>query len=199
MKATLVVLPFLFAILVFVPQYGVAQESNATNKSLTKKLEKEKKKQEKEAAALAEREKYAEMLQAKRYVFMANTLSGDAGTSYSVTPKFNFLKVEDESIVFQFAFNDIIGWNGIGGITLKGEAEDYRFDPGKNIKKPMRVTARVKASAHWGTPNFTLTVFDEGYARIIMTIRGETITMAGQVVKLEGSGVYEGTEILIDR
>ncbi len=199
MKTTIIILSILFAILLAVPQNGSAQESNATNKSLTKKLEKEKKKQEKEAAALAEREKYAEMLQSKRYVFMANTLSGDAGASYSVTPKFNYLSVIEDDIIFQFAFNDIIGWNGIGGITLKGEVEDYRFDPGKNIKKPMRVTARMKANAHWGTPNFTLTVFDEGYARIIMTIRGETITMAGQVVKPEGSGVYEGREILIDR
>ena len=199
MKVTLIILSILFAILLAVPQYGSAQESNATNKSLTKKLEKEKKKQEKEAAALVEREEYAEMLQGKHYVFMANTLSDDAGASYSVTPKYNFLKVVDDQIVFQFAFNDIVGWNGIGGITLKGEAEDYRFDPGKNIKKPMRINAKMKANAHWGTPNFTLTVFEGGYANIIMTIRGSTINMRGQVVKLEGSGVYEGTEILIDR
>ena len=199
MKTTIIITSILFAILLAVPQYGSAQESNATNKSLTKKLEKEKKKQEKEAAALAEKEKYAEMLQDKRYVFMANTLAGDAGASYSVTPKFNFLKVDGDQVVFQFAFNDVVGWNGIGGITLKGEAEDYSFDPGKNIKKPMRVIARVKANTHWGTPKFTLTVFEGGYANIIMTIKGGTVNMRGQVVKIEGSGVYEGPEILIDR
>jgi len=199
MKTTIAILSILITILVSVPQNGSAQESKAENKSLSRKLEKEQKKKAKEAAALAEKEKYAEMLQGKHYVFTANTLAGDAGASYSVTPKFNFLKVDGEQLIFQFAFDDIVGWNGIGGITLKGETEDYHFDLGKNIKKPMRVTARMKANAHWGTPNFTLTVFDGGYANIIMTIKGATLNMRGQVVKIEDSGVYEGTEILIDR
>jgi hypothetical protein len=198
MKTTFVILSTLFVFLVFTPQYGFAQE-NAISKKEQKKLDKERKKQEKEAAELAEQKEYAELLQDKHYVFMANTLAGDAGASYAVTPKYNFLKVDGEQIVFQFSFDGIVGWNGIGGITLKGEAEDYRFVPAKNVKKPIRVNAKMKSNTHWGTPSFTLTVFGGGYANIIITIKGSTLNMRGQLVKIEDSGVYEGTEILIDR
>jgi len=199
MKKIVFALSFFLSLLIFSSQQIFSQESKAENKSLTKKLEKEKKKQEKEAAALAERQKYAEMLQDKYFVFMANTLAGDAGATYSVTPKFNFLGVYGETAVFQFAFDGIVGWNGIGGITLTGEVEDYQFDPGKNSKKPMRVTGKMKSSTHWGRPYFTLTVFGGGYASITMTVKGGTINMDGQIVEPEDSGVYQGSEILIDK
>jgi hypothetical protein len=199
MKAKLIIFLTFFSLLLVVPQYGFSQESNTKDKSLSRKQEKEQKKKAKEAAALADREKYAKMLQDKHYIFMANTLSGDAGVTFSVTPKFNFLKVDGESIIYQFAFDGIVGWNGIGGITLKGEAEHYKFDPGKNVNKPMSVNARMKANAHWGTPYFTLTVYGEGYADIIINIKSATLNMRGQVVEIEGSGVYEGTEMDVDQ
>jgi len=199
MKTTIVILSIICAILLSVPQYGAAQESNATNKSLSRKLEKEQKKKAKEAAALAAREEYVQMLQNKQFVFMANTLAGDAGTTFSVTPQYNFLSVSGETVVFQFSFDGIVGWNGIGGLTVKGEIEDYRYDPGKNVKKPMRVNSRVKTNTHWGIPYFTLTVFEEGYATITMTLKSGTLNMTGQVVKPEDARVYTGTEILRDR
>lgn len=174
------------------------QEKEISQKE-QRKLEKEKKKQEKEAAALEEQRHYAQMLENRQYVFMGNTLSGDAGAVYSVTPTYNFLSVIGNQVVFQFSFDGIVGWNGIGGITLKGEIEDYKFEPAKNTKKPMRSTARIKTTTHWGTPYFTLTVFEGGYASITMSVKSGTINMSGQVVKPEDSGVYEGTEILIDR
>ena len=197
MKTAILLLSALIVSFVFSPQYGLAQESTTSEKE-QRKLEKEKKKQEKEAAALVDREMYAQMLQNKQFVFMANTLAGDAGRTFPVTPKFNFLVVYDEQVVFQFAFDGVVGWNGIGGITMKGEIEDYRFDPGKNINKPMKVNARVKANTQWGKPYFTLTVFGEGYANITMTVKGATINMSGQLVSLEESDVYIGNVSIYD-
>ena len=130
---------------------------------------------------------------------MANSLAGDAGATFSVTPQYNFLSVMGEDVVFQFSFDGIVGWNGIGGLTVKGEIEDFRYEPGKNVKKPMRVNSRVKTYTHWGKPYFTLTVFEEGYATITMTLKSETLNMTGQVMKPEDSHVYTGTEILRDR
>jgi len=194
MKKSLLIAATFIAVLFLIPQYGSSQESNANQMSLTRKQEKEQKKKAKEAAALADREKYAKLLQDKQYVFMANSLSGDAGATYSITPKFNFLKVAGESVVFQFAFDGLVGWNGIGGMTIVGELEDYRFDPGKSIKKPMRVNARIEANVIYGKPYVTMTVFEEGYARITVTIKGGTLNMSGQVVSLEDADVYTGSE-----
>ena len=186
-----------FLLFVFSPA-SFGQETEISQKE-QRKLEKEKKKKEKEAVALESQKVYANMLENKNYVFMGNSLSGDAGAVYSVTPKYNFLSVSGNQVVFQFSFDGIVGWNGIGGITLKGEIDEYKFEPAKNTKKPMHVTARIHANAHWGKPYFTLTVFEEGYASITMSVKSGTVNMNGQVVKPEDSGVYEGTEILIDR
>lgn len=198
MKVTVFIISVLSFLLFVIPSSSFAQETELSQKE-QKKLDKEKKKQEKEAASLAEQKFYAQMLENKQYVFMGNTLSGDAGAVYSVTPKFNFLSVNGDQVVFQFSFDGIVGWNGIGGITLKGEIEDYKFEPAKTTNKPMRVTARIKTTTHWGKPYFTLTVFEDGYASITMSVKSGTVNMNGQVVKPEDSGVYEGTEILIDR
>jgi len=63
----------------------------------------------------------------------------------------------------------------------------------------MRVTASIRTTTRWGKPYLTMTVFEEGYASITLTVKESTIHMTGQVVKPEDSGVYEGKEILIDR
>lgn len=185
-------------ILVFISTIAFTQETEISQKE-QRKLDKEKKKQEKETAALESQKVYAEMLESKYYVFMGNSLAGDAGAVYSVTPAYNFLSVSGNQVVFQFSFDGIVGWNGIGGITLKGEIEDYKFEPAKNSKKPMRVTASVRTTTRWGKPYLTMTVFEEGYASITLTVKESTINMSGQVVKPEDSGVYEGMEILLDR
>ncbi len=192
----------IFSVLLFTfllyPGTAMAQQ-NAISKKEQRKLEKEKKKKEKQAAELAERELTRKMLENRKFVFMANTLATDGGKTFSVTPKFNFLMINGDEVVFQFAFDGVVGWNGIGGFTLEGKIVDYKFEPGKNINKPMRVNARVDASALWERPYFTITIFDEGYASITMTVKGAAINMNGQIVGLENSGVYKGQKIFIDQ
>ncbi|MCF6170666.1 MAG: DUF4251 domain-containing protein [Bacteroidales bacterium] len=197
MKITRIFLGTLFALMVFVPQYSTAQESSSSKKE-QRKLEKEKKKKEKQATELAERAMLANLLQNKQYVFMANTLSDDFGYSFNVTPKFNYLSVSGDTVVFQFAFDGIVGWNGIGGFTLVGQIVNYKFIPGKNASKPMRINARVKANTQWGNLYLTLTVYGEGFGTLTLSGHGGTLNMSGQIVSAQRSDVYMGNVSIYD-
>jgi len=108
MKATaFFIITAAFMLFVFSPS-SFGQETDISQKE-QRKLEKEKKKKEKEAAALESQKVYANMLENRQYVFMGNTLSGDAGAVYSVTPTYNFLSVIGNQVVFQFSFDGIVG------------------------------------------------------------------------------------------
>ncbi len=171
-----------------------AQDTAKLSKKELRKIERKKKKEEKKKIALAQHEKFAKMLKNKQFVFQADKIYYK-GNSITVTSDINFLAVNNDNVVCQTGLQGLIGWNGVGGITVKGKLEQYKFNEGENNKSPMSVSAQIEPNGPGGKLFFHLTVMDNGNADLDLTLPGGTIRMTGSVNSLEKSKVFEGQSL----
>jgi len=192
MKRFIYFLGLLLVITLALPNTGIAQQKQQTKKE-QRKLEKQKKKEERQKKAATSRKFYSHLIQSRKWVFQATRLFDPSGRYYSVTPDLNFVAVNDKEIVLQFAFQGVVGWNGVGGVTAEGGLYDFKFDPGKNHKQAMSVSARIRPKFGGGSPYFTMSVGDDGTAEISVTLdNGQMLRMGGQIYTPAESSVYKG-------
>ena len=145
------------------------------------------------------KEREAEQLQAltnfannQQWVIEAHTVYNKRGQSYPMNPTTNFVGVDGDETTVQLSFNTVVGWNGLGGITLTGKITKYEVKgkPGKPFSIRMRAIG-----GSLGNVDLVINVSPSGYASA--SIRGnfgDRITFAGQMVSLQESRVYKGQE-----
>ena len=180
------------SLLVFmiVLSFTLMAQDNKEEKKAAKKAKKEKKVEE----ALESSEKLKSLFEIKQFVLEANTVYDKMGASLMLDPNLNFVGCDGKNSTIQLGFNQLAGWNGVGGVTLDGE-----------IKK-MEVTGKE------GVPYFTVhaTVQNKGGSVVTMifsvssnrTARvdmsgsfGEKLSFQGNVVPLGETTVYKGTPV----
>lgn len=192
MKKLIYFLGLLFVMTLAFPNTGIAQAKQLTKKE-QRKLEKQKKKEQRLKKDAASRKFYANLIQNKRWVFQATRLFGPTGVYYSVTPDVNFVAVHDNKIILQFAFQGVVGWNGVGGITAEGFLTNFKFNRGKNEKHAMSISAHIQPKYGSASPYFTMDINNDGSADITITLEnGGTLRMGGQVYSPAQSSVYKG-------
>ncbi|UBM61187.1 DUF4251 domain-containing protein [Candidatus Sulfidibacterium hydrothermale] len=192
MKKFVFILSFLLA-LAFVVPAGATAQTKALTKKEQRKLEKKKKKEERKKKSLAQRKYYEKLLKDQRWVFQATRLYGPSGQLYNVSPDVNFVAVKDSMIILQFGFQNVIGWNGVGGVTAEGFLSQYKLNPGKNHKQAMTVSAHIRPKFGGGSPYFTMTIMDDGSADIAVTLNnGDLLRMGGQLYAPQNASVYKG-------
>ncbi len=193
MKKLIYLFVLLFAISLAFPTAGTAQTKQLTKKE-QRKLEKQKKKEERQKKSAAMRKYYLHLLKNKRWVFQATRLYGPGGQMFNVSPDINFVAVKDSMIVLQFGFQNVMGWNGVGGVTAEGFLSEYNFSSGKNHKAALTVSAHIRPKFGGGSPYFTMTVMNDGSAEISVTlINGQLLRMGGQLYAPQNASVYKGT------
>lgn len=188
-----ITLTLLFAFLIGIANYSsFAQESTTSNKE-QKKIEKEQKKQEKALKSAQEREELFNLLKNKCFVFRVSRLQGDRGDNFSVPPDRNFLIIEDTLVMYQFAFDNVVGWNGVGGATMKGHTTNYEYnDPGGN--KALTVSARITPIVGQGNSRFNMTIRDSGDGNLTLILGdGTQLQLTGRLVSPEEAGINIGT------
>ncbi len=198
MKTKFIIGIITFALFSFVlpVQNGWAQDTVQVTKREAKKIERKKRKEEKKKKDMEQRLKYAKMLREKHFVFKANRLIGPRGESFLVTPSINFLAVNDSIAVFQFGFEGVVGWNGVGGFTYEGYLQNYRFNPGKRRNSALSADSRVRSTFGGGTAYFNVSVMDNGSATLNITMpSGVTLRMTGDVVSLKDANIYKGQTV----
>ena len=170
-----------------------AQNKVKLTKREQRKLERQKKKEAQEKKDLEQRLHYAKMLKEKNFVFQADRLYGPRGESYSVSSDINFLAVLHNKVVFQFGFEGITGWNGVGGFTLKGVSKDYKFYPGKKRNSQLVVRSKVLPHIGNGSAYFQLSVMDNGRAQLNITMsNGGIIEMSGRMESNDKAHIFVG-------
>ena len=172
----------------------------AQDKSMSKKEQqqfiKQQKKEEKAQRAAEDKQELTLLLEKKFFVFQASRLMGAQGRSYSVSPNTNFLVVVDSTVTFQFAFDQLVGWNGLGGATFEGYIDNYVFTNNESSQKPMMVESKVIPATGSGRPYFTIKVYDNGLADLNLIMGGpDHIRMSGRIVNPKQSGIYKGQTI----
>lgn len=191
MRIKLTIILFMAVLLGYGGSSSFAQESTTSAKS-QKKLEKEQKKKEKELQAAKDREQLTNLLKNKFFVFKASRLQGPQGQSFSVPPDRNFLIVNDTLILYQFAFDNIVGWNGVGGATMEGYITNYTFNDG-GAKKPLTVSSRITPKIGQGNSRFSITVRDSGDGNMeLMLGDGTRLMLVGNIVNPPDSGINVG-------
>ena len=185
---------FIFLLLIVCIFYtGYAQTENPDNKNLTKeekkamrKVKKEEDKRKREEA-LIEFEKYAEM---REWVVEAHTVFDKQGQSYQMDPNINFVGVTKDETTVQLSFTGLMGWNGVGGVTLVGKIGKYEYS---SDGKSLNITMSAMGSG-LGVVDIFMTVTGDGNGRATVSGNwGERITFQGRFVSLEESTVYKGT------
>jgi hypothetical protein len=134
---------------------------------------------------------YTDLLEQRSFVVEANTVFSKRGRSFQMNPSINFVKLENGEGVLQLAFNQIVGWNGVGGITLDGKVRNYKINKGDGSKMPS-VQFDMNGTLGWATVRIVLNTSGIARASVDAGMSGGRVTFAGPLVPLSESSVYEG-------
>lgn len=162
------------------------------SQELTKAEKKQKKKKARKARRMEERQEVMNLLESQRFVLEAHTLVDRYGRTYPLNPSINFVMLDSTDAVIQLGFSHLVGWNGLGGITLESRLDDLRINEPK--KKTQYPTALIRTV---GSPMglVTINLFPGSQGSTRATINGnfgERLTLIGNMVPLEQSGIFQG-------
>ncbi len=160
--------------------------------------EKKLSRKEKKALRLEDAKKSKTLLmqvaESEQWVIEANTLYNKVGESFQLNTNINFFAVEDQNGTFQLSFENLIGWNGLGGITLDGKVTKYSVKEG-NEKQPITIKYRANGAV-LGNVDVLITINSSGMAQATLNGNwGERITIHGRFVALSQSSVYKGSSL----
>ncbi len=177
----------------------VAPAVEAQTQTLTKKekrhLEQMRRKKEKTKQREAAHAYYLQLLKKKYFVFQADYLTDTRGNAFILSPDINFMRVSGDSTVLQFGFDNVIGWNGVGGITVRGTLFHYQVQEGKK-GSGINLRTDVQIIGPGLPPHLTLYVSDDGTAQLtIVTGTGTQITLFGRVVAPDQAAIFQGVSL----
>ena len=178
---------YLFVVCVFL-FYGVAIAQEA------KKLSKSERKEQKQKEAEEQKKIILELLRNKTWVIEAHTVLDRYNNSFQLNPSINFVGVKGDEGAIQLGFNGLIGWNGVGGITIDGKVTKYELNEGKEKQGP---TLNIRFQGRGlGSANISVSVNASGQATArVSGDFGDRITFSGMFVSLENSTVYKGQSL----
>lgn len=165
---------------------SIAQE----NKKLSRKEKKELKKQQQ----IEQKKAILDLLSSKTWVIEAHTVFDRYNQSYQLNPTINFVGIKGEEGALQLGFDGLIGWNGVGGVTIDGKITKYEIKEGKENSSPtvnLRFQGRGVGSA---IINITVNSSGQATARVNGDF-GDRITFSGMIKSLEESSVYKGQSL----
>ena len=134
-------------------------------------------------------------LESKQWVLEAYQVSFNNGRSFNVTPTLNFVAIEGEEAYIQIGSMSAYGYNGVGGVTVKGRIAKYT-DKVTNKYGSRFITIVVNSPN--GTFDIRINVNSSG-EMATATVQGATtggeLKYSGKIVPLNESTVYKGRPI----
>lgn len=181
-------------LLVIVLGSSLIIESYAQTKKEEKKKEKAAKKAAKIEADSISNANLKMMVASKAFVLEANTLYARSGQSFILNSTTSFVGFDGKNSTIQLAFDQLVGWNGVGGVTLDGTIAKFEIiDNKKGFGFTINVTVRQKVG---GAVTMIFRVSSDGNARVDMSgTFGEKLTYQGRIVSLAETSVYKGTSL----
>ena len=151
-------------------------------------------KEEQKRIALENSQQLQAIIETKMFVLEAHTLFDKRGTSYNLNSTTNFVGFDGENSTIQLAFDQLIGWNGLGGLTVDGKIRTMEIK-GKENQPQFTVNAAVQ-NRGGGLVTMLFRVSSDGNARVDMSGSfGEKVSFQGRIVSLVNSSVYKGTPL----
>lgn len=168
--------------------------ANNTIAQETQKLSKKERKELKKQQQIAQKKAILDLLYNKEWVIEAHTVFDRYNQSYQLNPTINFVGVNGDEGAMQLGFDGLIGWNGVGGVTIDGSVTKYEIKEGKEKQSPvanLRFQGRGIGSA---TINITVNTSGQATAKVSGDF-GDRITFSGIIKSLEESTVYKGQSL----
>ncbi len=169
----------------------VAQAQTLTKKE-KRHLEQMRRRKEKSEQREISHAYYLQLVKKRYFVFQADYLTDTQGNSFILSPDINFWRVSGDSTVLQLGFDNVIGWNGVGGITVRGTLFHYQVQEGKK-GSGINLHTDVKIIGPGLPPHLTLYVSDDGTAQLtIVTGTGVQITLFGRIFSPARADIFQG-------
>lgn len=171
---------------------GSERDVRRSDRKAERDAERAKMKAEEQAYDAAAYQQAVQALQNKKFVLEADQVIFRNGQSSFVSSTTNFVMMNGQRATVQVAFNTPYpGPNGIGGVTVDGNASDVKITTDKkgNVNcsfsvQGIGISAQVFISLTNGGNNATVTVNPN--------FNNNTITLSGNLVPLSQSDVFKG-------
>ncbi|MCG8310932.1 MAG: DUF4251 domain-containing protein [Cytophagales bacterium] len=180
----------LFALSIFLIFFQINLSFAQKEKKISRKERKELKRQR----HIEQKQAILDLFYSKKWVIEAHTVFDRYNQSYQLNPTINFVGVKDEEGALQLGFDGLIGWNGVGGVTIDGQVTKYEIKEGKENSSPvinLRFQGRGIGAA---VINVTVNTSKQATARVNGDF-GDRITFSGIIKSLEESSVYKGQSL----
>lgn len=177
------------AIILLLTLAGMAQGQVPLSKQEKKELKKEHKRQLE--AVLTKNT--AQAISSNHYVLKAEQVRGRGGYMLNVDPMINFVAVQNDEAFVQLGSPSGIGYNGLGGITLRGKITST------NMRRDEK-NGGYYITMNTVGPNGSLTIFmhvnqtGEMATATVQSNWGSQVEFNGHLAPWEGREVYKGTE-----
>jgi uncharacterized protein YdeI (BOF family) len=172
-----------------------AQEENSVDSETTKKLTRAQKIEQRRIEAEETAKMVDWMVQNKKFVLEANTVSNQTGERYQVSSRINFIAIDSNKITIQLAsMSGIGGYNGMGGITTDGIISQFKIT--KLGKKSNGYSIQVICMTSIGTYDIFFSVSPNSNADA--SIGGNwsgKLNYHGFLIPLERSKIFKGMSI----
>ena len=167
-----------------------AQDEAPLTKQEKKMLRKEQKKQYEKMLEV----NTAQAIQSGRYILKADQVRGRGGVYLPVNPTINFIAVEGKTVYVQLGSETGIGYNGVGGITLKGEMTSYKVEQDKG-EGTYFIQINTTGSSGALTIMMHVNIRGDMTTATVRTNWGSRVDFSGDLVPA-GSHIFKGTESL---
>ena len=126
----------------------------------------------------------------KTFVLEAQQVFNKIGDMFSLNSSTNFVYLNGDDAVIQLGFDGLIGWNGVGGITIKGKISRYIVED-ENKNKPIYIRMTIQGSEGFFDITMWISSNGKGEAEVV-DIRGNRIKFTGDIVSLDDTRVFIG-------
>lgn len=194
---------FIFSIAITTQSFAQETQEKPLTEKEQRKLDRKKAKEErKKAKELAKQQAKAEeqaryqmaaaAMKQQKFVLQANQVYDRYGNTAQVTNNINFIKLEGEKCVVQLGFEGIVGYNGVGGITLDGKISDLKVTENENGSLSM--TFNVQGAMMQAAVRLNLNGSDNwADASVRSQTENIEIKFRGNILPLDLSSVFQGS------
>ena len=182
---------FLSAVALLAGSLFIGGCSSLDSSGLTKAQKKEIRAQEDSLRALVA----AKAVVDRQFIAIADQITLRRGRTFNVNSSLNYVSLNGNDAVIQVASTS--GWpgfNGLGGVTLKGTATDIRksFDKKGNLSMSMRVSGSgLSGEVRLQMPRGS----DRAYVQVKGTFSFNQLSMYCTVEPYDGTGVVQGSSL----
>lgn len=161
--------------------------------SLTREEKKALRKEQKQQYEAMLVKNTTEAIKSGCFVLKADQIRGRRGTTMMVNPMINFVAVQKDEAFVQLGSPSGMGYNGVGGITLRGRITSMKVE-----QDTKHGTYRIFMNTLGPSGSLSITMrvnaTGEMASALVQSTWGSRVDFDGTLVSWEGTRIYKGQE-----